>query len=89
MSTLAQTNERSVAKVLRIKEFKGAATEIMNRRGALEIEKISASRPELLNTDHGEDPPVRALSVKPGEPAPPARVPVCLSGNSITEFAFK
>ena len=73
MSTLAQTNERSVAKLklLRIKEFKGAATEIMNRHGALEIEKISASRPELLKTDHGEDPPVRGLSVKPGESAPP------------------
>ena len=31
-----------------------AATEIMNRHGAVEVEKISASRPELPRTDHGE-----------------------------------
>src|SRR5271170_4403977 len=43
-----------------------AATEIMNRHGAVEIEKISASRPELPNADHGEDPPARDPSVQTG-----------------------
>jgi hypothetical protein len=43
-----------------------AATEIMNRHGAVEIEKISASRPELPNIDHGEEPPVHDPSVQTG-----------------------
>ena len=43
-----------------------AATEIMNRHGAVEIEKISASRPELQSTDNDEAPPVRDLSVQTG-----------------------
>jgi hypothetical protein len=42
------------------------ATEIMNRHGAVEIEKISASRPELPSVDHGEVPPVRDPSVQTG-----------------------
>ncbi len=42
------------------------ATEIMNRHGALEIEKISASHPALPNADHGIDPPVRDPSVQSG-----------------------
>jgi hypothetical protein len=43
-----------------------AATEIMNRHGAVEVEKISASRPELPSADHGEEPPVHDLSVQTG-----------------------
>src|SRR6204780_2189435 len=43
-----------------------AATEIRNRHGAVEIEKIGASQPELPNADHGEDPPVRDPSVQTG-----------------------
>jgi hypothetical protein len=43
-----------------------AATEIMNRHGALEIERISASRPELPDADLGEDLPVRDPSVQIG-----------------------
>jgi hypothetical protein len=43
-----------------------AATEIMNRRGAVEVEKISASRPELPNADSGESIPGRKQSVQIG-----------------------
>jgi hypothetical protein len=48
-----------------------AATEIMNRHGAVEIEKLSASRPELPSTDHGEAPPVRDPSVQTGRSRSP------------------
>jgi hypothetical protein len=48
-----------------------AATEIMNRHGAVEIEKVSASRPELPSTDHGEAPPVRDPSVQTGRSRSP------------------
>ena len=50
-----------------------AATEIMNRHGAVEIEKISASRPELPSTDNDEAPPVRDLSVQTGRSRLPRR----------------
>jgi len=43
-----------------------AAAEIMNRHGAVEIEKISGSRPELPSADHGDVPPVRDPSVQAG-----------------------
>jgi hypothetical protein len=47
-----------------------AATEIMNRHGAIEIEKISASRPELRNADHdgdhSEDHAIRDSSFQTG-----------------------
>jgi hypothetical protein len=43
-----------------------AATEIMNRRGAVEIEKISASSPELPSADSGEALPVREHSAQIG-----------------------
>jgi hypothetical protein len=43
-----------------------AATEIMNRHGALEIEKISAPRPELPSADEGEEFPVHDPSVQTG-----------------------
>ena len=43
-----------------------AATEIMNRHGAVEVEKITASRPELPNADSGEALPGREQSVQIG-----------------------
>ncbi len=43
-----------------------AATEIMNCHGAVEIEQISASRPELLNGDQGEVSLDREPSVQIG-----------------------
>ncbi len=43
-----------------------AAVDIMNRHGAMEIEKIGASRPELPSSDDGEEPPVRDSSVPIG-----------------------
>jgi hypothetical protein len=43
-----------------------AATEIMNRHGAVEIEKISASRPELPSADSGEALPGPEQSVQIG-----------------------
>src|ERR1700691_4096611 len=43
-----------------------AATEIMNRHGAVEVEKISASRPELPSADQGGVPPDHDLSVQTG-----------------------
>lgn len=43
-----------------------AATEIMNRHGAVEIEKISASRPELPSADQGEELSVHDPSVQTG-----------------------
>jgi hypothetical protein len=43
-----------------------AATEIMNRHGAVEVEKISASRPELPSADSGEALPDREQSVQIG-----------------------
>ena len=42
------------------------AAEIMNSHGAVEIEKISASRPELPNAGLGEDIPVRDPSTQTG-----------------------
>jgi hypothetical protein len=42
------------------------ATEIMNRHGAVEIEKIRASRPELSSADSGEVLPGREQSVQIG-----------------------
>ncbi len=42
------------------------ATEIMNRHGAVELEEISASRPELPSEDFGEALPVRAASFQTG-----------------------
>ncbi len=43
-----------------------AATEIMNNHGAVEIEKISGSRPELPNAIQAETPPVHNSSVQTG-----------------------
>ena len=43
-----------------------AATEIMNCHGAVEVEKLSASRPELPSADRGEAPPAHDLSVQTG-----------------------
>ncbi|MGB8061982.1 MAG: hypothetical protein WCF26_08815 [Candidatus Sulfotelmatobacter sp.] len=43
-----------------------AATEIMNRHGAVEIERISASRPELPNADQSEVSLYREPSVQIG-----------------------
>jgi hypothetical protein len=43
-----------------------AATEIMNRHGAVEIEKISASRPDLPDADRGDDPAVRESTFQAG-----------------------
>ena len=42
------------------------ATEIMNRHGAVELEEISALRPDLPTSDQGEPTPVRAPSVQIG-----------------------
>jgi hypothetical protein len=42
------------------------ATEIMNRHGAVEVEKISASRPELPSAGSGEALPGREQSVQIG-----------------------
>ena len=42
------------------------ATEIMNRHGALEIEQISASRPNLPNADLGQVTSARRTPVKTG-----------------------
>jgi hypothetical protein len=43
-----------------------AAAEIMNRHGAVEIEEISASRPELPNTDPDLATPARDISIQTG-----------------------
>jgi hypothetical protein len=43
-----------------------AATEIMNRHGAIEIQKISASRPTLPIADHDEVPAVPDSSFQAG-----------------------
>ena len=43
-----------------------AAAEIMNRHGAVEIEEISASRPELPNADPGRATPARDISIQTG-----------------------
>jgi hypothetical protein len=43
-----------------------AAAEIMNRHGAVEIEEISASRPELPNADPGRATPARDISIQSG-----------------------
>jgi hypothetical protein len=49
-----------------------AATEIMNRHGAVEVEKISASRPELPSADQGEVPSAaHDLSVQTGRSRSP------------------
>jgi hypothetical protein len=48
-----------------------AATDIMNRHGAVEIEKISASRPELPNADPGQATPIRDISVQTGRSRSP------------------
>jgi hypothetical protein len=42
------------------------ATEIMNRHGAVELEEISALRPELPTSDQGEVTPVHVPSVQIG-----------------------
>ena len=42
------------------------AAEIMNCHGALEIEKISATRPALPNAEIGEKIPVHDLSTQTG-----------------------
>jgi len=42
------------------------ATEIMNRHGAVELEEISASRPELPTSDQGEATHVGASSIQIG-----------------------
>jgi hypothetical protein len=47
------------------------ATEIMNRHGAVGIEKISASQPELPSEDHGEAPHLRDPSVQTGRSRSP------------------
>ncbi len=43
-----------------------AAAEIMNRHGAVEIEEISASRPELPNADPGRATLARDISIQTG-----------------------
>jgi hypothetical protein len=43
-----------------------AATEIMNRRGAVALEEISASRPQLPISEQGEATPVHVPSVQIG-----------------------
>lgn len=48
-----------------------AATEIMNRYGAVEIEEISASRPNLPNADAGEMTPVHNISTQAGRSRSP------------------
>jgi hypothetical protein len=48
------------------------ATEIMNRHGAVELEEISALRPELPTSDQGEVTPVHAPSVQIGRVRSPA-----------------
>ena len=48
-----------------------AATEIMNRHGAVEIEEISASRPNLPNADAGEVTPVHNISTQTGRSRAP------------------
>jgi hypothetical protein len=49
-----------------------AATEIMNRHGAVEVEKISASRPELPSADQDEVPSAaHDLSVQTGRSRSP------------------
>jgi hypothetical protein len=47
-------------------EKANAATEIMNRHGAVELEEISAPRPKLPTSDQCEATPVRAPSVQIG-----------------------
>ena len=48
-----------------------AATEIMNRHGAVEIEEISASRPNLPNADAGEVTPIHNISTQTGRSRSP------------------
>jgi hypothetical protein len=52
-------------------EKANAATEIMNRHGAVEIEEISASRPELPSADYGEASPVHDPAVQTGRSRSP------------------
>jgi hypothetical protein len=47
-------------------EKANAATQIMNRHGAVELEEISAPRPKLPTSDQCEATPVRAPSVQIG-----------------------
>ena len=47
-------------------EKANAATEIMNRHGAVEIEEISASRPKLPNADASQATPAHDISVQTG-----------------------
>ena len=49
------------------------AAEIMNSHGAMDIEKISASRPELPRPDDDEQIPVRNPSIQTGRLRSPAR----------------
>jgi hypothetical protein len=48
-----------------------AATEIMNRHGAAEMEEISASRPNLPNADAGEVTPIHNISTQTGRSRSP------------------
>ena len=48
-----------------------AATEIMNRHGAVEIEEISAARPNLPNVDAGEATPVHNTPAQTGRSRSP------------------
>ncbi len=48
-----------------------AATQIMNRHGAVELEEISASRPNLPNVDAGEVTPVHNISTQTGRSRSP------------------
>lgn len=47
-------------------ERANAATEIMNRHGAVELEEISALRPELPISDQGAATPIHVPSVQIG-----------------------
>jgi hypothetical protein len=60
------------------------AAEIMNCRGAVEIEKISATRPELPNAEIGEETPARDPSTQIGRGVFPRYrcSPVCLVVSS-------
>jgi hypothetical protein len=48
-----------------------AATEIMNRHGAVEIEEISASRPKLPDAGAGQATPDHDISVQTGRSRSP------------------
>jgi len=62
-----------------------AATEIMNRRGAVEIEKISASRPELPSTDTMRRLSSAICLSKLEGPVPPAAVLASSCGSAFAK----